>query len=64
MKGAFSVGGGEGGGYVGMVLSTVLDRVGRPVTTPPPVDERFGRFWEEVELVDLDVFDVVVEVVF
>jgi hypothetical protein len=31
MKGALAVGGGEGGGYVGTVLSTVLERVGNPV---------------------------------
>lgn len=31
MKGALATGGGDGGGYVGIELSTVLERVGSPV---------------------------------
>jgi len=42
MNGAFCIGGGDGGGYVGTELSTVLDSVGSPVS--------FGGAPVEVEL--------------
>ncbi len=57
MKGAFCVGGTAGGGYVGMLLSTVLDRVGRPVNLSvcegPLVPEMVG--------IDVKLLGVVVE---
>jgi hypothetical protein len=65
MKGALAVGGGEGAGYVGIELSTVLERVGSPVRSDSDcvVVVSAGRVFESADVeVELEILgrDVVV----